>query len=287
MILISCFLYSCKSKNAGLVERPVDLIKVADGFRFAEGPAVDSRGDLYFSDIPNSKCYKWTSEGGLEVYRENTDRGNGLYFNQDDELFSCETKTRRITRMNKKGEVDVITDEYEGKKYNRPNDLWIDPEGGVYFTDPGYYMKEEDIEQDAEAVYYIRQGWEAAKRVTGHITRPNGIIGTADGKTLYVVSDTAHQTWKFKIKEDGSLEQKELFVENGHDGLTLDERGNLYIANRDSLSVDIYDPQGRYLESIIFPEEPSNVCFAGKEKDMLYVTAVSSVYGVRMNVAGQ
>ena len=79
----------------------------------------------------------------------------------------------------------------------------------------------------------------------------------------------------------------ELFVNNGHDGLTLDERGNLYIANRDSLSVDIYDPQGKYLERILFPEPPSNVCFAGIKKNILYVTARTSVYGVKMNVSGQ
>lgn len=287
MILVSCNLVSCKSNGKSLIERPVEIIKVADGFKFTEGPAVDSRGDLYFSDIPNNKIYKWTTEKGLEVYRENTARGNGLYFNRNDELYTCETKTRQITKMNRNGEIEVLTNEFDGKKYNKPNDVWVHPGGGVYFTDPSYYMKEEDIEQDAEAVYYIPVGGKSVRRVTGHITRPNGIIGTADGNTLYVVSDTVHQTWKYRINKDGSLDHKQLFVENGHDGLTLDERGNLYIANRDSLSVDIYDPQGTFLERIIFPEPPSNVCFGGKKKNILYVTARSSVYGIQMKVTGQ
>ena len=287
MVLLSCIFVSCKPDEVNLFDRPVEVFKVAGGLKFAEGPAVDSRGDLYFSDIPNSKTYKWTAEGGVEVVRENTARGNGLYFNQNDELYTCETKSRQITRMNKKGITEVVTDVYEGKRYNKPNDLWIHPNGGVYFTDPSYYMDEEDIEQDAEAVYFIPSGGGSVSRVTGHITRPNGIVGTSNGTTLYVVSDVAHQTWKYRINEDGSLGQKELFVENGHDGLTLDERGNLYIANRDNRSVDIYDPQGCFLESISFPEPPSNVCFAGKERNILFATAVTSVYGVQMNVSGQ
>lgn len=287
VVLVSCLTVSCKPKELNLFDSPVEVFIVADGFRFAEGPAVNSQGDLYFSDIPNSKAYKWTAEGGLEVVRDNTAGGNGLYISRNDELFTCETKSRQITRMKNNGVIDIVTNEYEGRKYNKPNDLWIHPDGGIYFTDPSYYMKEEDIEQDAEAVYLIPAGGGSVSRVTGHLTRPNGIVGTADGHTLYVVSDTVHQTWKYRINEDGSLDQKELFVENGHDGLTLDEGGNLYIANRDNLSVDIYDPQGRFLDSIIFPEPPSNVCFAGKKRNILFVTAVTSVYGIKMNVSGQ
>lgn len=287
VVSFSCLSVSCKPKELNLFDSPAEVFIVADGFRFAEGPAVNSKGDLYFSDIPNNKAYKWTAEGGLEVVRDNTAGGNGLYISRNDELFTCETKSRQITRMKNNGVIDIVTNEYEGRKYNKPNDLWIHPDGGVYFTDPSYYMKEEDVEQDAEAVYLIPAGGGSVCRVTGHMTRPNGIVGTADGQTLYVVSDTVHQTWKYRINEDGSLDQKELFVENGHDGLTLDEGGNLYIANRDNLSVDIYDPQGRFLDSIIFPEPPSNVCFAGKKRNILFVTAVTSVYGVKMNVSGQ
>lgn len=287
IVITSCFLLSCKSNLDSLVEHPVEIIKVADGFRFTEGPAVNSIGYLYFSDIPNNKIYKWTPETGLAQVSENVANSNGLYFNRGDELLACEMKARRISRMNKDGEMEVITDEYEGKKYNKPNDLWVHPGGGIYFTDPSYYMIEADIEQDVEAVYYIPPGRDTVVRVSGHLPRPNGIVGTADGRILYVVSDTIHRTWKFIIQPDGSLSEKDLFVENGHDGLTLDARGNLYIANRDSLSVDIYNPEGEFLESIVFPEEPSNSCFGRPGDNTLYVTAVTSVYAVRMNVGGQ
>jgi gluconolactonase len=185
------------------------------------------------------------------------------------------------------GETYILSESYQGKKHNNPNDLWIDPAGGVYFTDPSYFLEEQDLEQDAEAVYYIPPERDAITRVSGHLPRPNGIIGTADGKILYVASDTIHKTWKFNVHPDGSLSEKELFVENGHDGLTLDELGNLYISNRDSLSVDIYNPEGEFLEKIVFPEKPANACFGRPGDNTLYVTAQTSVYAVRMNVGGQ
>jgi gluconolactonase len=142
------------------------------------------------------------------------------------------------------------------------------------------------MEMPVEAVYRVDPHSKEVTRVTDHLVRPNGIIGTPDGKILYVVSDTIHKTWKFRVEEDGSLSGKELFASNGHDGITLDELGNLYVSNRDSLSVDIYDPDGKYLEQIKFPERPANVCFGGEEGKTLFVTAQTSVYTVEMKVRG-
>jgi gluconolactonase len=285
--MAASFLVPCKSTGESLVDRPVEIVKLADGFRFTEGPSVDSQGDLYFSDISNDKIYKWTEETGPVLVLQNTGHGNGIYFSPDGDLLFCEMSTRRVMGMKPGGETYILTDSYLGKRYNNPNDLWVDPAGGVYFTDPSYFLKEHEHEQDIEAVYYIPPGRDSVSRVSGHLPRLNGIIGTADGRILYVASDTIHKTWKFMIQPDGKLSEKELFVENGHDGLTLDEFGNLYIANRDSLSVDIYNPEGVFLESIFFPERPSNACFGRPGDNTLYVSAVSSVYTVRMNVGGQ
>ena len=287
MIIVTCCLYSCKTSSENLFEKPVEIIKVADGFKFAEGPAVDASGILYFTDIPNDKIYRWTKETGPVLVLQNTGHGNGLYFRTDGDLLFCEMSTRRVMGMKPGGETYILTDRYLGKRYNNPNDLWIDPAGGVYFTDPGYFLDEHELEQGIEAVYYIHPGLDSVSRVSGHLPRPNGIVGTADGKILYVASDTVHKTWRFIIQPNGMLSEKELFVDNGHDGLTLDEFGNLYITNRDSLSIDIYNPEGVYLESIIFPERPSNACFGRAGDNTLYVSAVSSVYAVRMNVGGQ
>jgi len=287
MIMAACLLVSCKSTGESLFDHPVEILKLADGFGFAEGPSVDFNGDFYFSDLRNDKIYKWTEETGAVLVLQNTARGNGIYFSPDGDLLFCEMRTRRVMGMKPGGETYILTDSYQGKRYNNPNDLWIDPAGGVYFTDPSYFLKEDEHEQNIEAVYYIPPGRDSVSRVSGHLPRLNGIIGTADGRILYVASDTIHKTWKFIIQPDGTLSEKELFVENGHDGLTLDELGNLYVANRDSLSVDIYNPEGEFLESIVFPEKPSNACFGRPGDNTLYVSAVSSVYAVRMNVGGQ
>ncbi len=286
LMLPAVFLICGCSPNTTNLVQSEDVLRIAGGFRFTEGPAVDASGTLYFSDIPNDKIYRWTEDEGAVQVIQNTGHGNGLYFSPDGDLLFCEMSTRRIMGMKPGGEFYVLTDHYRGKKYNNPNDLWVDPTGGVYFTDPSYFLEENELEQDAEAVYYINPGRDSVTRASGHLPRPNGIVGTADGRILYVASDTVHRTWKFNIQPDGGLSEKKLFVENGHDGLTLDERGNLYIANRDSFSVDIYNPEGEFLERIVFPEKPSNACFGRPGDNTLYVSAVTSVYAVRMNVGG-
>jgi gluconolactonase len=248
---------------------------------------VDPAGRLYFTDIPSNKIYRWTEEYGLELVRDSTGWGNGLCFDLAGNLILCEMTNRWLTRMNRNGDVIILTDSYLGKRYNSPNDVWMHPGGGIYFTDPAYFLDVSEMEQEVEAVYYIDPQDGKVSRVTGHLVRPNGIVGTIDGNVLYVVSDTIHKTWKFNIEKDGALSGKEMFVANGHDGLTLDELGNLYIANRDSLSVDIYDLDGKFLERLRFPELPANICFGGENGKTLFVTAQTSVYAVEMNVRGQ
>ncbi len=287
LVLIIILAWACRLQTESLVKDP-EPVKLIGGFGFTEGPAIDSEGRFYFTDIPNNKLYRWTPENGLELIRDHTGWGNGLSINDNGDLILCEMANRRLTKTKKGGEVVVFTDAYKGKKYNGPNDIWLHPGGSIYFTDPNYFLDESETELEVEAVYRIEPESGIVSRVTDHLVRPNGIIGTKDGNKLYVVSDTIHKTWKFKIEKDGSLGEKELFVNNGHDGLTLDAFGNLYIANRDNLSVDIYDPQGRYFQSIQFPEQPSNVCFGGEENGKtLFVTAQTSVYTVAMKVKGQ
>ncbi len=278
---------SCGSQPERLVKEP-EPVKLVGGFGFAEGPAVDNEGRLYFTDIPGNRIYRWTPEVGLELIRDSTGWGNGMCFNGKGDLIVCEMTNRRLTKIDTSGELlEVLTASYMGNRYHSPNDVWVHPAGGIYFTDPAYFAEKSEMEMEVEAVYYIDPLSGKATRVTGHLVRPNGLAGTSDGRTLYVVSDTVHRTWRFRIMPDGSLEEKELFVANGHDGITLDERGNLYVANRDSLSVDIYDSRGKFRERIRFPEQPSNVCFGGSDGRLLIVTAQSSVYAVEMNISGQ
>lgn len=285
-VFLLIWVIGCSSKQERLIDC-AGPVKLVEGFGFAEGPVADTEGNLYFTDIPGSKIYKWSAKSNLELIADSTGNGNGLSMDQQGNLIVCEMGRRRISMVTREGGYINITDSYQGKMYNRPNDVWVHPGGGIYFTDPAYFLSPEEKEQDIEAVYYIDPSRTTVRRVSDHLTRPNGIVGTRDGSALYVVSDTIHKTWKFRISKDGTLAQKQLFIENGHDGLTLDEKGNLYIANRDSLSVDIYNSKGHYLERIYFPEPPSNVCFGGAQKNILYATAETSVYAVKMRVSGQ
>ncbi len=176
----------------------------------------------------------------------------------------------------------MLADKYKGKKFNSPNDLWIDRKGGIYFTDPRYGRREE-MPQDGECVYYLSGDRKQVIRLIDDMVRPNGIIGTADGKRLYVADHGGKKTYVYKINKDGTLSDKHLFAEQGSDGMTLDSRGNVYLTGTE---VTVYSTGGEKIASIEVPERPSNVCFGGKDKKTLFITARTSLYSLRMAVKG-
>lgn len=256
--------------------------KLADGFAFTEGPACDAKGNVYFSDIPNSRIHKWSLDGELTTARENTGRANGLYFDCQGNLLACEGGNRRLTSISPDGKVTVLADAYQGKKFNSPNDLWIDPRGGVYFTDPRY-GPQDGLEQDGFHVYYL-PGGKHLVRVLDDLVKPNGVVGTADGKLLYVADAGDAKTYVYRIQADGSLSDRKLAAPLGSDGMTLDERGNLYLTRG---AVHVYGPEGQKIATIDVPEGPANVCFGGDDRRTLFITARKSLYSIRMNVRGQ
>jgi gluconolactonase len=256
--------------------------KVVDGFGFTEGPAVDSAGNLFFVDDPNSKIYKWSADKKLSVFVENSEHANGMYIGKDDTLFACEGGTGSVVAYDKDGKKTVIASQYEGKQFNKPNDLWIDPKGGIYFTDP-VYGKDFKVVQGGEHVYYISPDRKNVKRVADDFLRPNGIVGTPDGKTLYITDEKARKVWKYDIQDDASITNKKLFYDNGIDGMTLDKNGNVYITVQE---VIVLNPAGKEIQQIKVPETPSNVCFGGKDKKTLYITARKSIYQIETNIGG-
>lgn len=228
-----------------------------DGFRFTEGPAISNDGKLYFSDVPESRIYLYENDK-LEVFLENTGGANGLYFDKDNNLIACAGRARQLISISPEGEITVLADEYDGKKLNSPNDLWIDPRGGIYFTDPRY-GNTDNLEQDGMHVYYLPPEGELV-RVTDDLVRPNGIIGTPDGKTLYIVDQGIERTYQYKVNKDGKLGRKKLFVEVGSDGMSIDDKKNIYVTN--GKKVDIYDPKGNLLDSYEFPAFATNVVWS-------------------------
>ena len=265
-----------------LVAAGAEVEKLAGDFGFTEGPAGDAEGNVFFSDIPNSRIHRWSADGELSTFRENTGRANGLYFDREGNLAVCESGNRRITSIAANGAVTVLADSYDGKKLNSPNDLWVDPRGGVYFTDPRYGDKE-GVEQDGFHVYYIRPD-RSIVRVIDNLVTPNGVLGTKDGKLLYVADAGGDKTYVYRIQDDGSLTDRKQIAPEGSDGMALDERGNLYLTDA---GVHVYSPEGERIATITVPEQPSNVTFAGKDGKTLFITARTGFYSLRMNVSGQ
>jgi len=256
--------------------------KLAGDFRFTEGPATDAVGNVFFSDIPNNRIHKLSLDGRLSVFRENSGGANGLYFDSRGNLLACEGGGRRLVSISPQGQVTALADSYEGKRFNSLNDLWIDPKGGVYFTDPRYGNRD-GMEQDGEHVYYLSPDRMKLIRVIDDMVRPNGLIGTPDGKLLYVTDNGDGKTFAYTVNEDGTLSNKKLFAPEGSDGMTIDNEGNVYLT---TAGVAVYSADGRKIELISVPERPANVCFGGSNRKTLFITARTSLYSVRMRVAG-
>jgi gluconolactonase len=184
--------------------------------------------------------------------------------------------------------VTVLVNGFEGKNFNGPNDVWVNRlNGDMYFTDPYYkrnYWEEGHTHMDEQRVYYLAKGTNHAVIADDKIIKPNGIVGTADGKYLYVADIEGNKTYKYTIGADGSLSNKTLFVSQGSDGMTLDNEGNVYLTGH---GVTVYNPKGEKIHHFNIPENwTGNVCFGGKDKNILFITASKSIYIVHMNVHG-
>jgi gluconolactonase len=268
--------------NVSVTVANTKVTKLTGGFRFTEGPAADAEGNVYFTDIPNNLIHKWSVDGKLTTFRENSRGANGLFFDKAGNLLACEGGGRQLVSIDPNGQVTVLADKYQGKKFNSLNDLWIDPSGGVYFTDPRYGSKD-GMEQDGEHVYYLSPDRKKVIRVIDDMIRPNGIIGTPDGKLIYVADHAGRKTFVYTINSDGTLSDKKLFAPEGSDGMTIDNQGNIYLTTR---VVAVYNPKGEKIQEIELPERPANVTFGGKDKQTLFITAQTSLYSIKMQVKG-
>jgi gluconolactonase len=259
--------------------------KLAEGFFFTEGPSVDKDGNVYFTDQPNDQILVWNTEGKLSTFLKPCGRSNGLCFDKDGFLWACADEKNELWKIDvKTKEKTVVVKDYAGKLLNGPNDLWVTPAGGVYFTDPFYkrpYWTRGAEEQDKRSVYFLPKNGKL-QRVDGDFGQPNGIIGTPDGKTLYVADIGKKKTYRYAIAEDGTLKDRTLFCEQGSDGMTLDAEGNVYLTGG---PVTVYDQAGKKLGTIPV-QGTSNVCFGGKEMKTLFITAGKALYAVPMAVKG-
>lgn len=263
------------------------LEKLSGGFEFTEGPAADADGNVYFTDQPNDRILRWGADGKLSTFLQPCGRSNGLCFDAKGNLWACADEKNELWRIDPAGKIEVVVKDYKGKLLNGPNDVWLRPDGGIYFTDPYYkrpYWKRGPKEQDVEGVYFVTPDHKGLIRVADDLQQPNGIIGTPDGKTLYVADIKAGRTYAYAIQDDGTLKDKRLFCELGSDGMTIDADGNVYLTGK---GVTVFGKAGKKVEQIDVPEPwTANVCFGGKDKKTLFITASKSLYAIRTRVAG-
>ncbi|HET9502955.1 MAG TPA: SMP-30/gluconolactonase/LRE family protein [Hymenobacter sp.] len=260
---------------------------VARQFTFTEGPAVDKAGNVYFTDQPNNQIWKYDLRGQLSVFMDPAGRANGMYFDAKGNLIACADEKNQLWSIAPDKKVTVLVDQPPGHRLNGPNDVWVAPGGGMYFTDPYYqrdYWQHTAPEQPGQYVYYLAPGQHQPTVVETTLKKPNGIIGTRDGKTLYVADIEGDKTYRYQLGPTGALAGRQLFVEQGSDGMTLDERGNVYLTGK---GVTVYSPAGERLAHLDVPEEwTGNICFGGKDRKTLFITASKGVYVVPMRVRG-
>jgi len=273
--------------------------KVASGCKFTEGPAWDGKGNVYFSDSPNNRIMVYREGGKAEVWKSAARGANGMLFDAQGRLVTCNSQLaadgRSVSRYEADGKVTVLASGYQGKKLNSPNDLAIDNEGRIYFTDPRY-GETGDVEQDRMAVYRIEMDGKLT-RVIDDVQVPNGILITPDGRTLYLADNSpaeggARTLIAYDVRPDGKVTRRKVLYdmgkERGIDGMVLDTEGNIYATAGTEAKTGVYviSPAGKLLTFIRTPETATNCTFGGKELKTLYVTGGESLYRVKTQKQG-
>jgi gluconolactonase len=287
-LAISPAAFSQSLDSISVVKPGATLVQVSKQFSFTEGPAADKKGNIYFTDQPNDRIWKYDTEGNLSLFMEKTGRSNGMDFDKKGRLISCADENMEIRAFNTTDKsFTVLMENFKGLKLNGPNDLWVDGKGGIYLTDPYYQRpwwarKKPDIEK--QNLYFLPAGKREPVIVDSALVKPNGIVGTADGKYLFVADIADNKTYKYRINKNGSLSDRQLFVSQGSDGMALDKQGNLYLTGN---GVTIYNAQGVKIGHIPVPSGwTANCCFGGKDRTTLFITASQSVYTLQMKVKG-
>lgn len=269
-----------------LIADGAEVKLLAEEFAFTEGPASDALGNVYFTDQPNDRILRWSTDEELSTFMQPCGRSNGLCFDSEGHLWACADAKNELWRISPSGDSAAVVKAFESKLLNGPNDLWIDPQNGIYFTDPFYkrpYWNRGPQEQPVQGVYYLKPE-RSLVRVIDDLKTPNGIIGTPDGKILYVADLGDKKTYAYRIGEGGALSDKRLFCAMGSDGMTIDDRGNVYFTGK---GVTVFNPQGEQIAQIAVDAPwTANVCFGGRQGNILFITASKGFYSLQMNVHG-
>lgn len=279
-----------------LVAKGAAVKKLAGGMKFTEGPVwLPKENKLVFSDIPNSKLMQWSEADGLSVYRE-SEQANGNILDLQGHIISCQHKARNVIRIEADGSTTVLADRFDGKRLNSPNDVAVRSDGTLWFTDPPWGLKGPH-EIPGHWVYKLDPETGKVEVVHKYLAMPNGIVFSPDETRIYIADTGGHKRHPdpefhklpasiqcHEIDKNGKLGKKLFHIDSGSDGMAVDVKGNLYTTH--SGKVYIYDADGAELQQIDVPEGPANVCFGDDDFKTLFITARTSLYSVRLNVAG-
>ena len=280
---------------ASVVQPGAKVQKLAGGMKFTEGPVwLPEESKVVFSDIPNSKLMQWSQKDGLSVFRK-SEQANGNILDLQGRIISCQHAARNIIRIGKDGKAKVLTEKFEGKRFNSPNDVAVWKDGTLWFTDPPWGLRAPH-EIPGHWVYKLDPETGKVEVLIKDLAMPNGIVFSPDGSRLYVADTGGHKRHPdpkyhdypdtvtcYAVSKKGKLGKKLFTIDEGSDGMAVDVKGNLYLTHG---QVQVYDADGKKLETIEIPEKPANVCFGGKDYKTLFITARTSLYQVRMVHAG-
>ena len=256
-----------------------NLKQLVSGYSFTEGPTFDGK-NIYFTAPRDKKIVKWSIEKQkASTFYEGENSPGALYFHNS---FLFATKNGIMKTPLNSAKLTQYVEKYNGKLFNNTNDLWASPKGFVYFTDPNYGRK--PLKQEGEFAYYVNLKGEV-KRINATFKRPNGIIGSKDGKKLFITDAGASKTYVFELDENGNPSEQVLFTDIGGDGMTLDSKGNLYIAVPRQKSLVVINPQGKEIARIK-DFGCTNVCFGGKDMKTLFITS-GGLHSIQMPFKGQ
>jgi len=262
---------------------------IASDFEFTEGPVWHPDGYLLFSDIPANTIYKWTLDGKLEKFRSPSGNSNGLTLDRQGRLVACEHGNRRVSRTEPDGSIITLAGRYNGKRLNSPNDVIAKSDGSFYFTDPPYGVQPDQRELDFQGVYRVAPD-RTLILLADDFEKPNGLAFSPDEKILYIADTARKHIRAFDVQADGTLAHGRIFADNvfeaghGPDGMKVDVNGNLYAA---AGFVWVFDRTGKHLGNIVTPDAPANLAFGGPNNKMLFLTARSSLYLVKLRVREQ
>jgi len=265
------------------------LQQLAGVYLFTEGPTSDAEGNVYFSDQPNDRIVRWNAtDGTVADWLRPAGRANGLFLTAEGRLLAAADEQNQLWSIAPDKSVTVVLDRQGGRLLNGPNDIWVSGRGDIYFTDPlyprDYWQRDPAMQQAGQHVYLLPAGATEARPVLTDLQQPNGIVGSLDGSTLYVSDIAAGRTYAYDIRNDGALLNKRLFCELGSDGMTTDNQGNVYLTGQ---GVSVFDSHGKQIEHIDVPQDwTANVTFGGKGHDLLFITASTAIYAIKMRVRG-